>query len=367
MAKKQYTEPEEFQQDNTPIIEDFPESPFSEEVVDKEYRKVHLDAESAASVDFTQSIPEPEFIRPTINIFENENAASEASGEQAEEDQRTFNPTVQQMPDKERLKAAAFMADATLDGYAKVKGFASKLATFNERKLKKAFAEGTIDPTIQIPYDAQGNTVTPDVLAAQFNKEVEKEMEFSEESRENIRPYLTNFYAEKGVGMNNTQMLMYYAGMEVASTAMAIIGFRSAQKEIIDALQEQTETMKIKGFSPNPIPPSGGGQQLSAEDLEAIRKEAYEAAKADLSKESTVKQKPAKKKDKEEAKEEPAQPTKRKRGAKKPVSQYSMPSFGDEAILAEMERIRKDEISKKVESSVKGDSIVEDVDFEETM
>lgn len=360
MAKKRYTEPEEFTNDNIPVADDFSESPFSEEVIEKDYRKVTLDAESAASVDFTQSIPEPEFIRPTINIFEDEQNSQEASGEGQEQEQRSFNPSIEQMPDKEKMKAAAFMANATLDGYAKVKGLAARLATINEKKLRKAFTEGTIDPTIQIPYDAQGNTVTPDVLAQQFNKEVEKEMEFSDESRDNIRPYLTNFYAEKGVGMNNTQMLLYYAGMEVASTSLAIIGFRSAQKEILNALQEQTEMMRSMGTGAMPNQPQS--QPLTAEQLDQIRKDAYEAAKSDLQrqKEEPTKQEEAPKPEKD------VKP-KRKKGARKPPTAYEMPQFGDPEILAEMERIRNDEISKKMESSNGAESNIQDVDFEETM
>lgn len=227
--------------DSNEVVQDIGYSPFSEPVKKREYTIPKIDASELAG-----ELEVPTFSAPTMDDYdEMENAAqTRAEPKAKKEEQKSYNPQFNEMPSKEKKKGAEMMADVAIDGYSKLKHALGSLAKISEDKLEREFADGTIDPHIELPIDQHGATVSPMEFAKEFNSETEEAFKTSEDFKNNIKPPLTREFEKRGIAMTDLQLIGYHGITDFATTAITLAGIIKTKNAILDNLRTQTEILR---------------------------------------------------------------------------------------------------------------------------
>ena len=95
-------------------------SPFDEPVKERDYTKPNIDASQIEG-----ELEEPTFEAPSFSDFEEE------------EEPKPFNPSYNELGNKEKQMGAEMIADVVVDGYARLKKGMGSLSTISENKLEE--------------------------------------------------------------------------------------------------------------------------------------------------------------------------------------------------------------------------------------
>lgn len=236
-------------------------NPLAEKTKDRSYTGANVNPEDAPD-----RVPEATFSAPTLDIEGSEpKPAADAPG-------RTFNKEYSDLPDKDKKQAAEKMAETAIDAYEFITSKAGAMAKISEKKLNKEFAQGSINPNLQIPIDQFGNTVSVEEYAKEHNSAVDGAFEVDEEFKEKVRPPLTRVLAKRGLGMTDEHQLMYLFGKDLVIKSTIAIGLNSASKEMLKMMREASQ----HGLGPAPAPIHNGLTSVEDEIAEAndFKKEA---------------------------------------------------------------------------------------------
>lgn len=227
-------------------------NPLAQPVIDREYTKINVD------VDATQPLDVPTFEAPSMDAFDN---IMEDAGKQPQpkKEQSYGQPNYNEMSSKEKKEGAKQLTEVILSGYGKLCSGLGSLGRFSDTRLEREFAEGSIDPMIPIPIDANGTTVSIKDYAKEFNKSSKEAFEVSEDFKENVRPPLIRVLEKKGFGMTDEQLLIYYFGTDIAEKGYNAFQLRKNVENVMEHLRAQTDVMRNQVTSrpqPEPTKPS---------------------------------------------------------------------------------------------------------------
>ena len=243
--KKTNSDVEEVEFEEVNSIDSDPSfSPFDEPVKEREYTKPKIDTSQIEG-----ELEEPTFTPPSFSDFEDE-----------EVEEKPFNPSYNDLGKKEKKMGAEMIADVVIDGYSRLKKGMGSLSSISENKLEREFAEGNINPNIQLPIDEYGNTASIREFIKEFNETSKEAFDTPEDFKEKVKPPLVRVFEKRGVGMTDEQLLLYYFGTDFATAGVTAFGLKKSADGILKQLREQTDLMR----SPMTPPPAPKKEQTQA-------------------------------------------------------------------------------------------------------
>jgi hypothetical protein len=149
------------------------------------------------------------------------------------------NPAYNELEEKEKKKASEQMVDAVLDTYETLKQMSAKLGQYDEKKIKKMYDEGQLDPNRKITIDEFGNKVSLMEYVSAYNQQVAQAVEPDPAFRKSVRPAMTRVFMKKGWGMTDEQYLLFAFGKDITLTSVTLFGMKKNIKDVITMLQEE--------------------------------------------------------------------------------------------------------------------------------
>jgi hypothetical protein len=230
-------------------------SPFDIPVVEKEYRKPKV---SASFEEISAPIDEPTFEPIPLDLdsggMDDGGGSKGGGGSQPQAEPSFFNPQMNDLNDREKNQASEQLADIILDGYEKLHELGNFAIQIKERKLKKLEKEGKISTSMQIPYDAEGNTISVQDFVDDYNQQVSTALKVEPEFKAEVKPPLVRVLAKKGAGMTDEAFLLTKFGMDLVPKMVIIGSILRSQKEMIEMWGEMYQGSNGEPVKPNPIP-----------------------------------------------------------------------------------------------------------------
>jgi hypothetical protein len=223
-------------------------SPFDEPVKEREYTKANIDAS-----EIHGELEEPTFTPPSFSDFEDEETEQKAP----------FNQSYNELGNKEKQMGAEMIADVVIDGYSRLKKGMGSFASISENKLEREFAEGNINPSIELPIDEYGNTATIREFVKEFNETSKEAFDTPDDFKEKVKAPLIRVFKKRGLGMTDEQLLMYYFGTDFVTAGFTAFGLKKSADGILVQLREQTSLLRSTNTPPTPAPKNNQNQQAS--------------------------------------------------------------------------------------------------------
>lgn len=235
---------------------------LSAPVIERDYTTPNI------SVDPNEDIMEPTFSAPP-----EEEQQEEEPGNGPKEEPRQANPDYTDLSSKEKKEGAELMADAILDGYSSIIGYAGNLATISERKLTNEIVEGNINPNLTLETDDQGNEMKVMQFVSSYNESAKETFSVSKEFKETVKPPLTRVLQKRGAAMTDEQFLMFHFGKDVLEKSVSAFVLRSQNNQILEMLRERTINEKMQvNVSQQPSAPEPEPKVVRVQDEEEIIK-----------------------------------------------------------------------------------------------
>lgn len=150
-----------------------------------------------------------------------------------------FNQEFHDLPKNEKEQNALLAADAIIHGYSELKMAIPNALIVSEKKLKKMHNKGEINMFQPIRINKTTlDTIPVAILVQDYNKTVVTPFVTSEEFKNNVRPLLASVLQEEGIALTPKQLLVYYVGMDLATTAKNVISCASDRSELLNQLKE---------------------------------------------------------------------------------------------------------------------------------
>jgi hypothetical protein len=204
-------------------------------------------------------IPEPSYQPQSISSRQNPYKQIRESGSMSSNSsdnggEKTFNPSMSEMPNQEKKEGAKHMAKMVVDGYEQLHVFANMGLQFSPKKLARLQSEGEIDLAIPIP-DGYGNTLTAGQFIQDYNEQSKDALSVSPAFKKEVTPILERVFAKRGAGLTDEQMLIYLFGKDIATKGVIFYQMKSTMGDMIDVIREQTQAYKdAYGQAPPPQP-----------------------------------------------------------------------------------------------------------------
>lgn len=219
-------------------------NPLAESVAERSYTRLKIDPNSNLG-----ELDEPMFEAPSFEDFD------DAPNEQdSKADPGFANPSLNNLDNKEKRYATEQMVDTVLDGYERLTDLGNNIVQVKESKLKRMYADGEIDPSIQIPIDSQGNTVSVEEFVKEFNSQTSDAIKTTPEFKETVRPAMVRVFEKRGIGMTDEQFLMYHFGVDLATKGITIFALRKQMTSIFDMLKEMSGSAPAAPTQPKAKP-----------------------------------------------------------------------------------------------------------------
>jgi hypothetical protein len=204
-------------------------------------------------------IPEPTYQPQSISTRQNpykqiRESGSMSSNSSDNDGEKSFNPSMSEMPNQEKKEGAKHMAKMVVDGYEQLHVFANMGLQFSPKKLAKLQSEGEVDLAIPIP-DGYGNTLTAGQFIQDYNEQSKDALSVSPAFKKEVTPILERVFAKRGAGLTDEQMLIYLFGKDIATKGVIFYQMKSTMGDMIDVIREQTQAYKdAYGQAPPPQP-----------------------------------------------------------------------------------------------------------------
>jgi hypothetical protein len=169
-------------------------------------------------------------------------------------EQQPVNPALNDVSDKEKHIAAVHLTNVILDSYEQLHVFANMALPISKKKVNKLVAEGELDLSIQVPYDA-GKHMSAGELIETYNEQVKDALTVSEEFKETVRPPLIRVLEKSGAGMSDGQFIIYAFGKDIAVKGIQVYQIKKNGSDIVDSIREYTAAYR-EGMRPSGSPVS---------------------------------------------------------------------------------------------------------------
>ena len=211
-------------------------NPFSENVVEKEYR--------TPQVATAQSIPdivEPSFQKPTYDdlIASNEETAPDDSTPKEGFDAFAQTDNEGKSTTEEESNADG-LVDVCMVAYGVLNTMGGKMARISDSKLSQYEAEGMLDRTMEIPVDAHTTATVQDVVDS-INTQVDDIFVVTDEFEERTRPLMKKIFLKRGWGVSDEQQLLIYVATDVQEKVMAAVQIRKSANYQLDSFSKMYE------------------------------------------------------------------------------------------------------------------------------
>lgn len=168
---------------------------------------------------------------------------------------QSFNPTMNELSDKDKQEGAAHLAKLMVDGYEQLHVFGNKALQISQKKLQALEAEGEIDLSVQVPFE-YGKTIPAGELIQEVNEQNKDILTVSKEFKKEVTPLLTKILAKRGAGLTDEQKLTYLVVKDLAVKGIIIYQVRNTTNELINVIKDYTAAYKGGGSTtPTPPPP----------------------------------------------------------------------------------------------------------------
>lgn len=230
-----------------PLMDNVNEKPYSVQSV------------SVPQEQLMGGIPEPSYQPQSISSRQNPYKQIRESGSMSgntldEKGEKSFNPSMSEMPNQEKKEGAKHMAKMVVDGYEQLHVFANMGLQFSPKKLTRLQSEGEIDLAIPIP-DGYGNTLTAGQFIQDYNEQSKDALTVSPAFKKEVTPILERVFAKRGAGLTDEQMLIYLFGKDIATKGVIFYQMKTTMGDMIDVIREQTQAYKdAYGQAPPPQP-----------------------------------------------------------------------------------------------------------------
>lgn len=304
-------------------------SPFSENVIERDYTRPNVQGQVDAS-----PIEEPVILAPTFEDLQNafqsnldgDNSPSvESDGGGGSDWTASANESMNELDNKEKRQASKAMVDAVLDGYQQLWGFANQQIKISPKKVNKLIQEGEINPNISVP--VQGGQLPFLQFVDVYNKELDGVLEVDDDFKEKVKPVMQRVFMKRNIGMTDEQLLMYYFGIDIISKGATMYTIIGQNKELLNSIKEMS-------IGAPPPPPSSSTRTYEEPKTERAYEEPTSTREYKEPEEKATPKKP-------EYEEVEIIEEKPKREPK-PKADSSLPKFGDADLLAHMEQIAND-------------------------
>jgi hypothetical protein len=250
---------EEQKNSYNPLLDNVNEKPYSVQSI------------SVPQEQLSSGIPEPTYQPQSISSRQNPYKTIREGGSMSNsptEDvkEKSFNPSVNEMPTQEKKEGAKFMAKMTMDGYEQLHVFGNMLLQFSPKKLAKLESEGEINLSIPIP-DGYGGTITAGQFIQDYNEQSKDALSVSPAFKKEVMPLLERIYAKRGVSLTDEQMLGFAVGKDALSKIVIVFQMKSAMGDMMDLMREHTQAYNnSNGQAPPPPPPRERKSQSYTQD-----------------------------------------------------------------------------------------------------
>jgi hypothetical protein len=207
--------------------------------VEKSYQNAGI------SHDSPEVIPEFEFPTADNKGFEIQNSHSQETINNVNENQEsTFNPKINELPNKEKRLASEMMAEQIIEGYGFIwQQFLTPLGQFNKKKIEKAIVDGEISSSVKVPVsDTEEKPIRN--FIEEFNESVAESLKVDQDFKDRVREPLIRVLEKKGLGLTDEQVLGLEVGKDFVTKTAIILSIRGDIKEITENFKERTLEMK---------------------------------------------------------------------------------------------------------------------------
>jgi len=231
-------------------------NPLMDNVNEKPYSVQSI---SVPQEQLTGGIPEPSYQPQSISSRQNpykqiRESGTMSGGSSDDGGEKTFNPSMNEMPSQEKKEGAKHMAKMVVDGYEQLHVFANMGLQFSPKKLSRLQSEGEIDLAIPIP-DGYGNTLTAGQFIQDYNEQSKDALTVSPSFKKEVTPILERVFAKRGAGLTDEQMLIYLFGKDIATKGVIFYQMKSTMGDMIEVIREQTQAYKDAYGQASPPPP----------------------------------------------------------------------------------------------------------------
>ena len=230
-------------------------NPFLDSVSEKPYSQISV---GVTQEQLNNPISEPSYSANPINTNKDiygtfGGGGGNMGGSSSSQSSSSFNPTLNDVPNAEKKEAATHMAKLVMDAYEGLNKFANKAVQISPNKVRKLVAEGELDLSVEIPYEADKN-LTMGEFIEEFNEQNKETFVVTKEFKKEVMPVLTRVLEKKGAGLNDEQFLGFMFLKDIG--VKAFIGFQinSALNQVINLGKEFTQQKKDSGIVDPPKP-----------------------------------------------------------------------------------------------------------------
>lgn len=223
-------------------------NPFISPVNEKPYSQMNVNVEQQRMY-----APIPEASLNSNTIDGNENAYGMLNGEMAGMggaslggSNQSFNPSMNNLSDKDTKESAEHLAKAIVDGYEQLHVLGNNWLQISQKELNNLVAEGLVNLNVEIPYE-YGKFIPAGELIKEVNEQNKDVLSVSKEFRKEVIPLLTKILAKRGVGMTDEQKLMFIVGKDLVLKGIVIYQVKSATKQLIEVIKEYTNALRDNG------------------------------------------------------------------------------------------------------------------------
>jgi hypothetical protein len=268
------------------------------------------------------------------------------------------NPSMSEMDDSDKHRAAKSLVEAAIDGYARLNVFAAGLAKFPMRKIKQMEREGQINTRLQL--NMPDGKVPIGFFMEQYNLTMDGILEVGDEFRKKVTPVAIRVAKKYNMGMSDEMMLGYYLSTDIIAKAAILYQLRLQTTDLLEDFKEM-KSAGYKGASnnteattANPPPQAQQTTTPSGPPESGPKNPSSGTSGEEATEEQSKRQffEPEEKPPVHEQFQEPLESATSAPGSAqaeepkiitpaKSRQKKKMPEFGDKSILDEMERIAK--------------------------
>lgn len=229
----------------------------------KDYQKPNID-----TTNFPAFIPEATFdaVAQEVTFHQNSESKTPAPESESSQPQPGFNPQLNNLSKSQKRVAAEMMADTALNAYSMLwQKVLTPAAQFNEKKLQKEFAAGTIDPNLGVYID-HNTTVPIKEFTKGFNENVEDALKVTDEFKQEVREPLVRILEKRGLGLTDEQKVGWEVIQDFGIKTATIISIRNDIKSVMENFRSDTKKNRVSQ-------PSAPAASQNQSDAQPARKE----------------------------------------------------------------------------------------------
>jgi hypothetical protein len=248
-------------------------NPFLDSVIEKPYSQISV---GVTQEQLNNPISEPSYSANPINTNKDiygtfgGSMGGSMGGGSSSQSSSAINPSLNDVPNAEKKEAATHMAKLVMDAYEGLNKFANKAVQISPTKVRKLVAEGELDLSVEIPYEAD-KTISMGEFIEEFNEQNKETFVVTKEFKKEVMPVLIRVLEKKGAGLNDEQFLGFMVLKDIGVKAFLGFQIRSSLNDVINLGKEFTQQKKDSGIVDSPKPKASASKPKAQPQPEPTR------------------------------------------------------------------------------------------------